>query len=140
MEGTHCYPPESTCDTTGLVLPEIEYDHAAGRCAVIGGLRLRYAASATLEGAYVHADFCTRELTAERALVPAGWHAVRLGIAPQMPTALGVDADGRLYLGSYGVGTATVYRVDVVDSVFADGFEADAATRRSRMLPQPGGE
>ena len=36
MEGAHCYNT-SSCNSTGLVLPAVEYDHSNGRCAIIGG-------------------------------------------------------------------------------------------------------
>ncbi len=40
MEGFHCFSPASGCDTSGLVLPIVEYDHDAGR-SITGGFVYR---------------------------------------------------------------------------------------------------
>lgn len=121
MEGTHCYPNPG-CDTTGLTLPVIEYDHNEG-CAVIGGPRVRNGAYAQLEGRYVFADFCTGVIYAARP--DDGWQRVVIGHLPRMPTGFGMTTDGELLIGSYGIGDAVLYRVTIVDALFADGFDDD---------------
>ncbi len=57
MEGAHCYTNPS-CTTTGLVLPAIEYGHAAG-CSIIGGFVYRGSRSPALAGQYFYSDYCT---------------------------------------------------------------------------------
>ena len=118
MEGTHCYPNPG-CDMTGLTLPVIEYDHNEG-CAVIGGPRVRNGEYSQLEGRYVFADFCTGAIYAARP--DDGWQRVVVGHLPRMPTGFGMTPDGQLLIGSYGIGDAVLYRVTIVDALFADGF------------------
>ncbi|UXI68919.1 PQQ-dependent sugar dehydrogenase [Tahibacter amnicola] len=120
MEGAHCYPPGSTCSTAGLHVPAISYYHGVG-CAVIGGVRLRQSQLPAIEARYTYADFCTGDVF---AAYPAGgaWETYRLGVFPQMPTAFGMTPEGELWIGSYGVGDATVYRVRQIDSIFVDGL------------------
>jgi glucose/arabinose dehydrogenase len=56
MEGTHCYP-SGPCDSTGLVLPVVEYGHGP-ECAVTGGVVYRGPDSA-LRGIYLYGDYCS---------------------------------------------------------------------------------
>ncbi|HSX59900.1 MAG TPA: PQQ-dependent sugar dehydrogenase [Tahibacter sp.] len=121
MEGTHCYPNPG-CDTTGLWQPVIEYDHNAG-CAVVGGLRMRHAFYANLEGRYVYADFCSNTVYAAGSSDELAWTSTALGQSPKPPTGFGAGTDGSLYMGTYGIGTATLYRIALVDAIFADDFE-----------------
>ncbi|GMV30154.1 MAG: hypothetical protein AMXMBFR59_22790 [Rhodanobacteraceae bacterium] len=120
MEGAHCYP-EPGCDVTGLWQPIIEYDHNQG-CAVVGGLRLRNAFYANFEGRYVYADFCSNTVYAAASGDELTWASTRLGQAPKPPTGFGIGTDGQLYLGTYGIGSASLYRVSLVDEIFADEF------------------
>jgi glucose/arabinose dehydrogenase len=55
MEGTHCFPAETSCSSAGLVLPAIEYPTANG-CSVTAGFRYR--------GAYLFGDWCSGEIHA----------------------------------------------------------------------------
>jgi glucose/arabinose dehydrogenase len=57
MEGKHCYASD-TCDSAGLTLPLLEYDHGDG-CSVIGGYVYRGAAIPELGGLYFYSDYCT---------------------------------------------------------------------------------
>ena len=50
MEGSSCYL-EPDCDTTGLVLPSVEYTHQEGGCSITGG---EFVASG-----YVFGDYCS---------------------------------------------------------------------------------
>jgi len=45
-----------------------------------------------------------------------------LGHAPKPPTGFGQSATGELYMGTYGVGDAVLYRIVLPDPIFADGF------------------
>lgn len=120
MEGTHCYP-DPGCDTSGLWQPVIEYDHNTG-CAVIAGLRLRNTALANLRGRYVYADFCSNTVYAADSSDEQNWTSAVLGHAPKPPTGFGQSATGELYMGTYGVGDAVLYRIVLPDPIFTDGF------------------
>jgi len=122
MEATHCYP-DPGCDTSGLWLPVIEYDHNAG-CAVIGGLRLRNTVLTNLRGRYVYADFCSNTVYAADSGDELSWSSTALGHSPKPPTGFGQSAAGELYMGTYGVGDAVLYRITLTDGIFADAFEA----------------
>jgi glucose/arabinose dehydrogenase len=121
MEGAHCYPNPG-CDTTGLWQPVIEYDHNAG-CAVVGGVRIRNAFFANLEGRYVYADFCNSLVYAAGSSDGLVWTSSVLGQVPKPPTGFGVSANGELYVGTYGIGDAALYRIRLIDAIFVDGLE-----------------
>ena len=58
MEGTLCFNPSVNCNSSGLTLPELEYDHSNGACSVTGGYVYRGSAKPDLRGTYFYADFC----------------------------------------------------------------------------------
>jgi glucose/arabinose dehydrogenase len=69
MEGTHCFEPDSGCNTGDLVLPVIEYDHSGEECSVTGGYVYRGASSPRLNGMYIYGDYCSGRI----------WGATRTG-------------------------------------------------------------
>ena len=106
MEGAHCYESDS-CDTSGLLLPAVEYATSEG-CAVIGGEVYRGDAIPELRGHYFYADFCSlrlRSFTYEdgEAREQTAWDVGD----PGRPLGFGRDSDGELYLLVEG---GTVYR------------------------------
>lgn len=115
MEGTHCYPPGSSCDPTGLTLPVTEYGHSEG-CSVTGGYVYRGAALPELSGTYFYGDYCTGLIRSFRiesgAAVDAhDWTTVlrtSAGGTMQGLSSFGVDARGELYLVLLG---GEVYRL-----------------------------
>jgi glucose/arabinose dehydrogenase len=56
MEGMHCFNPSSGCDTTGLTLPVVEYDHSLGD-AIVGGYVYRGDRRPDLRGMYLYGDY-----------------------------------------------------------------------------------
>ena len=62
MEGFHCRPPTTGCDTTGLEPPVWEYDHDGGGRSVSGGYVYRGSRLPGLVGTYLYADFLTGEI------------------------------------------------------------------------------
>lgn len=56
MEGSICYEAD-TCETTGLVLPTVEYDHSVG-CSVTGGEVYRGSDIPEIVGHYFYSDYC----------------------------------------------------------------------------------
>jgi len=98
MEGTSCYAGAS-CDTTGLALPVLEYDHTQG-CAVTGGYVYRGSAIPALQGQYFYADYCSGFVRSLRmsggaVIEHADWPTLRPG--GSVPS-FGEDAAGELYI------------------------------------------
>jgi len=106
MEGAHCFDADS-CDTSGLLLPAVEYSQDEG-CAIIGGEVYR-GAIPELAGHYFYADFCTFRL---RSFVYEGGEAREqrswdVG-DPGRPLGFGRDSSGEVYLLVEG---GTVFRL-----------------------------
>jgi glucose/arabinose dehydrogenase len=100
MEGLHCYTgggacPVGTpaCNAPQLTLPIVEYSHASGDCAIIGGYVARGSGVPELSGHYVYSDFCTGDV---RVLV--GTQPQTVANAGTGVTSFGEDSDGNLYL------------------------------------------
>jgi glucose/arabinose dehydrogenase len=99
MEGTHCYP-SGPCDSTGLVLPVAEYDHAQGRCAVTGGVVYR-GANPNLQGIYFYGDYCNGQIW---GLVQEGgtWSTQALLDTGLNIASFGEDEAGNVYVVDLG--------------------------------------
>lgn len=89
MEATHCYPPGSSCDTTGLTLPVWEYSHSLG-VSVTGGYVYRGPSLPGLTGKYIYADFGSGRI----------WALSYDGSAPAQNELL---IDTQLNIASFGV-------------------------------------
>jgi glucose/arabinose dehydrogenase len=108
MEGSECLSG-STCDQTGLVLPDFEYDHGQG-CSITGGYVYRGPALPDLQGVYFFGDYCQGWVRSFRfvdgaAIELTDWPALRPG-GPL--TSFGEDAAGELYVISSGGGVFKV--------------------------------
>jgi glucose/arabinose dehydrogenase len=105
MEGSHCFPPGSSCDPSGLVLPVAEYDHRVG-CSITGGYVYRGAALPELRGTYFYGDYCTGivrslRLVGSNPAEARDWTSAlrtRTGGAMDGLSSFGVDSKGELYL------------------------------------------
>jgi glucose/arabinose dehydrogenase len=111
MEGSHCYR-EANCETSSYSLPEMEYPHTGGNCAVTGGYVYRGAAIPELAGAYFYGDYCSGMISSYRR-DPEGLFDMRdwsdtLGRVPQL-TSFGLDGNGEIYLTSEA---GSIYRVE----------------------------
>jgi glucose/arabinose dehydrogenase len=106
FEGTLRFDPDESCDAP--VAPVLEYPHAADACSITGGVVVRDPRLPSLGGAFVFGDLCSTSL---RSLTVDGSAAVTspLGVEVTAPTTFGVDAAGRVYVGS---GSGAVYRLD----------------------------
>jgi glucose/arabinose dehydrogenase len=108
MEGTHCFGA-SSCDTNGLALPVLEYDHGQG-CSITGGYVYRGAAIPALQGHYFYGDYCGGWVRSFRvqdgqAVDQAQWPT----LAPGGPVlSFGEDQAGELYVLS---ANGTVFRI-----------------------------
>jgi glucose/arabinose dehydrogenase len=79
--------------------PILEYAHSNGRCAIIGGVRVRANQLGSLVGRYLYADLCTGQL---RSLVPHAQRAAddrSLGLAVSQPSAI-TSVNGQVYVTS----------------------------------------
>src|SRR3954467_13776367 len=100
MEGNHCYPEGTACNTAGLTTPQLEYNHAGGACSITGGYVYRGSAMPALQGTYFYGDFCSEFVRSFRlangmANELQDWTALRPGGSI---TSFGEDASGELYL------------------------------------------
>lgn len=100
MEGGHCYPPGSSCNTAGLTFPLIEYDHSVG-CSIAGGYVYRGTALPALQGTYFYADYCQGFVRSFRLVngVPSQLTDWTSAFAPGGNiTSFGEDGVGDLYV------------------------------------------
>jgi glucose/arabinose dehydrogenase len=99
MEGNHCYPPGSSCNTAGLTLPITEYAHdATGGTAVIGGFVYRGALIPGLVGHYIFGDLSSGHVW---GLSPDVFQQTLLLTHNLTVSAFGQDSAGELYLVDY---------------------------------------
>ena len=96
-EGTLIYNSSIACTIGTPTDPVIEYDHSAGRCAIIGGYRYRGARFPRMVGTYFYADLCTGEIFG--ATLSGGvWTSTMLFTSAAQPTSFGEDEAGELYI------------------------------------------
>ncbi len=86
-------------------VPDFEYRHGRGLCAVIGGHVYRGSELEWLAGRYVFADLCGGDIYAA-AVAPGTqpdevWH---LGVSTARPVGFAVDAEGELYVIDMEIG------------------------------------
>jgi glucose/arabinose dehydrogenase len=102
MEGLHCYNT-STCDSTGLSMPVVEYDHTGGNCAITGGYVYRGGLYPALQGVYFYGDYCSGRI----------WGMKRVGLAfvirllletGMLISTFGEDEAGNIYVADHGTG------------------------------------
>ncbi len=99
MEGSACFNPATNCNTGGLTLPILEYQHENGACSVTGGYVYRGHATPAIQGIYFYADFCAGFVRSFRlnrgsAIERTGWPLL---VASSI-TSFGQDGLGELYI------------------------------------------
>jgi glucose/arabinose dehydrogenase len=111
-EGTACYSPPRGCDTSGITMPVVEYDHGQG-CSVTGGVLYAGCRIPDLVGTYFYSDYCTGFVRSFRlaggvATEERDWSS---GVGDLgSVSSFGVDAEGEVYVVAYGGGK--VYRLE----------------------------
>jgi glucose/arabinose dehydrogenase len=96
-EGTLVYNANIPCTIGTPTDPIIEYDHSAGKCAIIGGYRYRGTRFPRLVGTYFYADLCTGQIFG--ATESGGvWTSTALFTSGSQPTTFGEDEAGELYI------------------------------------------
>jgi glucose/arabinose dehydrogenase len=107
MEGTHPYegsPPAGLA----LVPPVVDYSHAVGGCAVVGGYVYRGTILPELDGVYFYGDYCSG-LTWTLRRVGGAWQAAVFQQTGFGISSFGQDEAGELYVCDLGGGG--VYRL-----------------------------
>ena len=112
MEGNLCFNPPTSCDPGGLTAPIHYYAHAGGGCSgsISGGAVYRGTAILGLQGRYFFADYCSAKIWSFRydgaTLTGFTDHTAQLapggGLQINVPTAIGEDASGELYIVDMG--------------------------------------
>jgi len=97
MEGRFCYSPSTGCDTTGLTMPVLDYDHGQG-CSVIGGYVYRGMAIPALRGNYLYADWCAKWVRSFRYANGQAVDQTSWATLTGPPLSFGEDAGGELYV------------------------------------------
>ena len=108
MEGLHCFNATS-CSSTGLVQPVVEYGHANG-CSITGGLVYRGTRAPSLVGQYFYSDYCSgwmRSFAYANGAV-TGQTTWSLNVSLGNVLSFGEDSAGELYVLSGG---GSVYRI-----------------------------
>jgi glucose/arabinose dehydrogenase len=108
MEGSQCYPPNSSCSTAGLELPVTEYNHSVGQ-SIIGGYVYQGKIVPNLKGLYVFGDFVSGKIF---SLLYDGANALQRTLLSSglSISAFGQDDAGEVFVVSYGDGK--LYRIE----------------------------
>ena len=98
MEASSCHEPGTGCNTAGLELPVLVYDHDEG-CSVTGGYVYRGELMPAVVGHYFYADYCggwvrSFRYASGQATDRREWELGTLGGIQ----SFGVDAEGELYI------------------------------------------
>lgn len=104
MEASHCFEPQTNCDSSGLVLPVAEYDHSQG-CSITGGYIYRGTQYPQMTGVYFFGDFCSGNIWGLRREATGEWKMALLLNAPIGISSFGEDSTGELYVLDYRNGT-----------------------------------
>jgi glucose/arabinose dehydrogenase len=120
-EGTLIYNANIPCTLGTPTDPIIEYDHSAGKCAIIGGYRYRGSRFPRMVGTYLYADLCTGQIFG--ATLSAGvWTSTPLYTSAANVTTFGEDEAGELYFVHLG---GTIHRLDFGALASSHDFNGD---------------
>jgi glucose/arabinose dehydrogenase len=112
MEGDHCFNPPSNCDSTGLTLPIVEYEHGPNDsigCSISGGYRYRGTQNPDLTGIYFYGDFCSGRIWGASEQAGGGWTTAELLDTSLSISTFGEDEAGEIYVADYSQGA--IYRI-----------------------------
>jgi uncharacterized repeat protein (TIGR01451 family) len=102
MEGSLCFDPPTGCDTTGLTLPVIEYDHSLG-CVISGGTVYRATRYPNFRGLYFFGDWCSGRLWAMQR-INGVWQSSLLYDSTLSIIGFSEDESGQLWVSDYNGG------------------------------------
>jgi len=111
-EGSQAFPPHGRprrgCDVPGTVKPVLEHSHAAGYCALIGGVVVRDRSLVGLYGRYIYGDLCQPQLRSAH-IDPGGATAdLPTGLKLDQVISFGQDSRGCVYVAQL---SGRVYRI-----------------------------
>lgn len=117
--GWDCYEGNHDFELTGCdaiyTYPIFEYARAENQSnpsapcsSITGGFVYRGALYPTLQGHYILADYCSGKFWSLIYEPQDGWRSTAHGKLMESPSSFGEDADGELYVASYG---GTIYRI-----------------------------
>jgi glucose/arabinose dehydrogenase len=107
LEGNHCFPPGTSCSTSGFLLPTFEYSHAFG-CSATGGYRYRGIRWPQWSGVYFYGDWCTGILWSAIQRTDGSWATHETQNTGKVIVSFGEDDSGELYLVDYA---GAIYRM-----------------------------
>jgi uncharacterized protein (TIGR03437 family) len=107
MEGAHCFFPQTSCNTSGLIFPITEYERDLGN-SVTGGYVYRGSSVPSLAGKYVFGDFGSGRLWALTEHSGGQWRREELLQTGLNISSFGEDEAGELYLADY---SGTIRRI-----------------------------
>lgn len=106
MEGAHCH--DAGCDTTGLTLPIVEYDHTQG-CSVTGGFVYRGASYPSMQGIYFYGDYCNGSIWGLRQQSGTWQTSLLANSTLRNVVSFGEDEGGELFVADHNSGV--IYRI-----------------------------
>jgi uncharacterized repeat protein (TIGR01451 family) len=101
MEGSLCFD-SANCDTTGLTLPVVEYDHSQG-CAISGGTVYRAALYSSFQGTYFFGDWCSGRIWGLQP-VSGTWQSALLSVTTLSIISFSEDEAGKFWVADYSGG------------------------------------
>jgi glucose/arabinose dehydrogenase len=102
LEGFHCFDTTS-CDSTGLTMPVVEYDHSGGNCSITGGAVYRGALFPAMQGVYFYGDYCSGRIWGMKRI--GSTYITRLLLETGMLiSTFGDDEAGNIYVADHGSG------------------------------------
>jgi glucose/arabinose dehydrogenase len=105
------------------ILPVLDYDHSAGRCAIMGGYGYRGTSIPPLCGTYFYADECGGQIYGIATNSTGAWVNTFTNSTGFTITTFGEDQAGELYFSQYATAGA-IYRIIWKDSD-GDGLPDD---------------
>ncbi|MGD8427906.1 MAG: PQQ-dependent sugar dehydrogenase [Balneolaceae bacterium] len=111
MEGTHCYSPSSGCDTSGLTMPVIDYDHSQG-ISITGGYVYRGPTLSSLTGLYIYGDYGSGRIWSLDYSNPDAPVNTQLLRADFSISSFGVDENSELYICGFN---GKIYKLELAD-------------------------
>jgi glucose/arabinose dehydrogenase len=114
VEGSHCYPPNTSCDTEGLEMPVFEYAWLGQGSAITGGYVYRGPTISELTGTYIYADYSFGTIWGLEYDGESEPVNEELFNAPFSIGAFGVDEANELYILEYSFQQGSIYVFDAV--------------------------